>query len=149
MNCEFPTINSDLEKIKEYLTKYKNIAIIGASPNPTKDSHKVTKYMIEAGYNVFPIYPKEEYILGQKVYRSLEEIDKEVDIVVIFRKPAALVDIAKKVIARGDVKVFWAQLGIVNNEAAQMVKDAGIEVVQNRCIKIDHNYLFNQKKEED
>jgi len=142
MECEMPSVNSDPEKVKEYLTKYKNIAIVGASPNPQKDSNKVTKYMIDAGYNVFPIYPKEDEILGQKVYRTLAEIDKKVDIVVVFRKPAALLAIADAVINRGDVDLLWTQLGIVNNQAAQKVKDAGINVVQNLCIKIEHKKMI-------
>ena len=142
MQCEMPSVNSNKEEVKEYLEKYKNIAIVGASPNPQKDSNMVTKYMIDAGYNVFPIYPKEDIILGQKVYRSLSEIPHKVDIVVIFRKPAAVSAIADAVIARGDVDLMWTQLGIVNNEAAQKVKDAGINVVQNLCIKIEHKNLI-------
>jgi predicted CoA-binding protein len=71
MECEFPRVNSNEEAIKKYLTEYKNIAIVGASPNPEKDSHNVTKYMIEHGYNVFPIYPKGEDFLGHKYLRCI------------------------------------------------------------------------------
>jgi len=142
MQCEMPTVNSNPEEVKEILEKYKNIAIVGASPKPEKDSNMVTKYMIDAGYNVFPIYPKEDEILGQKVYRSLKEIPHKVDIVVVFRKPAAVAPVADAVIERGDVDVLWTQLGIVNNEAAQKAKDAGIKVVQNLCIKIEHKNLL-------
>jgi len=142
MECEMPSVNSNPQEVKEYLEKYKNIAIVGASPNPAKDSNKVTKYMIDAGYNVFPIYPKEDVILGQKVYRSLKEIPQKVDIVVVFRKPAAVSAVADAVIERGDVDLLWTQLGIVNNEAAQKVKDSGINVVQNLCIKIEHAKLI-------
>jgi len=137
-----PTVNSNPEEIKEILEKYKNIAIIGASPNPKKDSHIVTKYMIDAGYNVFPIYPKEDTILGQKVYRKLADIEDKVDIVVVFRKPEAVKAVAEAAIARGDVDVLWTQLGIVNNEAAKMAEENGIKVVQNLCIKIEHKRLF-------
>jgi len=98
--------------------------------------------MIDAGYNVFPIYPKEDEIYGQKVYRSLAEIDKKVDVVVVFRKPAAIMAVAEATIARGDVDLLWTQLGLVNNEAAQKAKDAGINVVQNLCIKIEHKNLI-------
>jgi len=143
MECEIPSVNSNPQEIKEYLQKYKNIAIVGASPNPAKDSHKVTKYMIDAGYNVFPIYPKEDEILGQKVYRSLKEIPQKVDIVVVFRKPEAVNAIADACIQRGDVNLLWTQLGIVNNEAAKKAKEHGIDVVQNLCIKVEHNRLFN------
>jgi len=142
MECEMPSVNSNPQEVKEYLEKYKNIAIVGASPNPAKDSNKVTKYMINAGYNVFPIYPKEDEILGRKVYRSLKEIPEKVDIVVVFRKPAAVSAVADAVIERGDVNLLWTQLGIVNNEAAQKVKDNGINVVQNLCIKIEHARLL-------
>jgi len=142
MECEMPSVNSNPQEVKEYLEKYKNIAIVGASPNPEKDSNRVTKYMINAGYNVFPIYPKEDEILGRKVYRSLKEIPEKVDIVVVFRKPAAVSAVADAVIERGDVDLLWTQLGIVNNEAAQKVKDNGINVVQNLCIKIEHARLL-------
>ena len=142
MECEIATVNSNPQEIKEYLEKYKNIAIVGASPNPAKDSHRVTKYMIEAGYNVFPIYPKEDTILGEKVYRSLKEIPHKVDIVVVFRKPNAVDAVADACIERGDVELLWTQLGIVNNSAAQKAKEHNIDVVQNLCIKIEHNRLF-------
>jgi len=142
MECEMPSVNSNPQEVKEYLQKYKNIAVIGASPNPAKDSNMVTKYLIDAGYNVFPIYPKENTIYGKKVYRKLADIEDKVDIVVVFRKPQALDAIADEVIKRGDVEVLWTQLGIVNNQAAQKVKEHGINVVQNLCIKIEHKRLL-------
>jgi len=88
-----------------------------------------------------PIYPKGEIILGEKVYKSLADIPFVVDMVDIFRKAAALDAIADACIARGDVKVFWAQKGIVNNEAAQKAQDAGMKVVQNQCSMVDHRNL--------
>ncbi len=144
MECEFPTINSNPEEMREYFDKCKTIAVIGASPNPQKDSHKVTAYLINQGYRVFPVYPKEDEILGQKVYRSLAEIDEPVDMVVVFRKPEACKPIAEACIKRGDVKVLWCQIGIVNNEAAQKAKEAGIDVVQNHCAMVEHRKLVNE-----
>ena len=88
-----------------------------------------------------PVYPKGDTILGEKVYNSLEEIPFAVDMVNIFRKPDALDAIADVCIKRGDVKVFWAQVGIVNNEAAQKAKDAGMKVVQSQCAMVDHRNL--------
>ncbi len=85
MECEFPRINSNEDEVKKYLEDTKTIAVVGASPNPKKDSHKVTKYLIEQGYKVFPIYPRGEEILGQKAYRSLKDIKESVDMVVVFR----------------------------------------------------------------
>jgi predicted CoA-binding protein len=138
MECEFPTINADTPKIREIFKTVKTIAVIGLSPNPEKDSHRVAKYLQEAGYKIIPVYPKEEEILGQKVYRSLAEIPETVDMVDIFRKPAAVAPVVDACIARGDVKVVWLQKGIVNNEAAQKAEEAGMTVVQNRCAMVDH-----------
>jgi len=142
MECEMPRVNSNTEEMKRYFEEAKTIAVIGASPDPSKASHRVAKYLKEAGYKMIPVYPKEETILGEKVYRSLEQIEEPVDMVVVFRKPAALDAIADAVIARGDVKTYWTQLGLVNNDAAQKVKDAGINVVQNYCAMVEHKELM-------
>ena len=142
MECEFPTVNSNPKEMREIFESVKTIAILGLSPNETKASHMVAKYLQNAGYKIIPVYPKEETILGEKVYRSLAEIPFEVDMVDIFRKPAAFDAVADACIARGDVKVFWGQLGLVNNAAAQKAKDAGMKVVQNHCTKIEHQALY-------
>ena len=142
MECEFPTVNSNMDEVKEIFESVKTIAVLGLSPNPEKDSHKVAAYLQQVGYKIVPVYPKEDEILGEKVYRSLKEIPFSVDMVDIFRKPDALVAIADACIERGDVKVFWAQKGIVNNEAAKKAKEAGMRVVQNQCAMVDHKNLF-------
>jgi len=141
MECEFPTVNSSSDEIRDIFNNTKTIAVLGLSPDPTKASHRVAKYLKEQGFTIVPVYPKEEEILGEKVYRSLEEIPFEVDMVDIFRKPKALINVASVVIARGDVKFFWAQKGIVNNEAAERVKKAGLIVVQNKCTMVEHSVL--------
>jgi predicted CoA-binding protein len=127
--------------MKQYLEKAKTIAVLGVSPDITKASHRVAKYLKEVGYKMIPIYPKGDLILGEKVYRSLAEIEESVDMVVIFRKPVALDAIADAVIARGDVKTYWTQLELINNKAAQRIKDAGINVVQNYCAMVEHKAL--------
>ena len=142
MECEMPLINSNPEEMKEIFENVKTIAILGLSPNENKASNMVAKYLQNAGYKIVPVYPKEETILGEKVYRSLAEIPFEVDMVDIFRKPAAFDAVADARIARGDIKVFWGQLGLVNNAAAQKAKEAGIKVVQNNCTKIEHAALM-------
>jgi len=141
MECEFPSVNSNKEEIKEIFDTVKTIAVLGLSPDETKDSHRVAKYLQEAGYTIVPVYPKEETILGEKVYRSLLEIPFNVDMVNIFRKPAALDPIADACIEKGNVKVFWAQKGIVNNAAAQKAEEAGMKVVQNHCSMVEHRHL--------
>ena len=142
MECELPRINSNAEEMKKYFEEAKTIAVIGASPDSSKASNHVAEYLRDVGYNMIPVYPKHDEILGQKVYRSLAEIEVPVDMVVIFRKPAALDAIADAVIARGDVKTYWTQLELINNDAAQRVRDAGINVVQNYCAMVEHKALF-------
>lgn len=137
MECEFPTVNSNNEEILEILDSVKTIAIVGLSPDETKASNMVGKFLQEKGYKIVPVYPKEETILGEKVYRSILEIPFEIDMVDIFRKPNVFDAVADACIERGDVKVFWGQLGLVNNEAAKKAEDAGMRVVQNHCPKIE------------
>lgn len=141
MECEFPTINSNKQEIKDIFDKVKTIAVVGLSPDESKASHRVAKYLQEQGFKIVPIYPKEDIILGEKVYRSLLEIPFEIDMVDIFRKANALDAVADACIKRGDVKVFWAQKEIVNNEAAAKAKEHGMIVVQNKCTMIEHRAL--------
>jgi len=141
MECEFPSVNSNKEQIKDIFDTVKTIAVLGLSPDETKDSNKVAKYLQAQGYKIVPVYPKEETILGETVYRSLLEIPFDVDMVNIFRKPAALDPIADACIEKGNVKVFWAQKGIVNNAAAKKAEDAGMQVVQNMCSMVEHRSL--------
>jgi predicted CoA-binding protein len=142
MECEMPLVNSNPEEMREIFESVKTIAILGLSPDESKASNMVAKYLQNAGYKIVPVYPKEDEILGEKVYRSLAEIPFKVDMVDIFRKPAAFDAIADACIARGDIDVFWGQLGLVNNEAAQKAKDAGMKVVQNYCTKLEHKALM-------
>jgi len=141
MECEFASVNSNKQEIEDIFKSVKTIAILGLSPNEEKASHRVAKYLQSVGYKIIPVYPKEETILGEKVYRSLAEIPFNIDMVDIFRKPKALDAVADACIARGDVKVFWAQKEIVNNAAAQKAKDAGMMAVQNMCTMIEHKNL--------
>ena len=141
MECEFPSVNANKQEIQEIFNSVKTIAILGLSPDETKASHRVAKYLKEVGYKIVPVYPKEDMILGEKVYRSLAEIPFPVDMVDVFRKPKALDAVADACIARGDVKVFWAQKEIVNNAAAQKAKDAGMIAVQNMCTMVEHKNL--------
>jgi uncharacterized protein len=143
MECEFPSVNSNHQEIQEIFNTVKTIAVLGLSPDESKDSHRVAKYLQEQGFTIVPVYPKEDTILGEKVYRSLAEIPFDVDMVDIFRKPKALDAVADACIEKGNVKVFWAQKGIVNNAAAQKAKDAGMKVVQNMCSMVEHRALSN------
>ena len=142
MECPMPTVNTNDDKIlKQIFEECKSIAIIGLSPDESKPSNRVAKYLQSVGYKIIPVYPKEDFILGEKVYRSLEEIEEKVDMVDMFRKALfadELVEIAHK---RGDVKQFWIQLGLVNNEAFKKATQYGMVAVQNKCTKIEHERL--------
>ena len=142
MDCEFPTVNSKSEEIIEIFKNTKTIAIAGLSPDASKASNMVAVYLQNAGFKIVPVYPKEDTILGEKVYRNISEIPFKIDMVDIFRKPDAIAEIIDEAIARGDVDTVWTQLGLVNNEAAALAKEAGLKVVQNKCTKIEHRNLF-------
>ncbi|MDD2896868.1 MAG: CoA-binding protein [Aliarcobacter sp.] len=142
MECEFPTVNSKSEEIIEIFKNTKTIAIAGLSPDSSKASNMVAVYLQNAGFKVVPVYPKEDTILGEKVYRTISEIPFKIDMVDIFRKPDAIAEIIDEAIKRGDVDTVWTQLGLVNNEAAAKAKEAGLKVVQNKCTKIEHRNLF-------
>jgi hypothetical protein len=143
MECEFPTVNANDDQMKEILENVKTIAVLGLSPDESKDSNRVARYLQSKGYKIIPVYPKDDVeILGEKVYTSLADVPNGVDMINIFRKPNALDAIADAAIARGDVKVFWSQKGIVNNAAAQKAEDAGMKVVQNHCSMVEHSKLI-------
>ncbi len=143
MQCEFPTVNEKNDRIIKILKEVKTIAIIGLSPKTEKDSYKVARYMQSVGYKIIPIYPKEDKILGEKVYRSLSDIKERVDLVDMFRKPAIADQLVDEIKKRDDVKVLWLQQGIVNNEAAKKAKNLGLSVIQNKCIMIEHKINFS------
>jgi hypothetical protein len=130
---------SDSE-IKQILSM-KNVAVVGMSKHPSKDAHHVPKYLIENGYNVIPVNPTAEEILGRKCYKTLLDVPDKIDIVDIFRPSEHVPPIVKDAITKG-VKVVWMQLGISNNESAQEASKHGIKVVYNRCMLIEHARLF-------
>jgi predicted CoA-binding protein len=127
------------------LTTYKTIAMVGLSSNPMRPSHFAAIYMLAEGYDVIPVNPRYagQTILGQPVYASLDDIpaDRKIEIVDVFRKASDVPPIAEQAIARG-ASVLWMQLGVVNAEAARTAGDAGLEVVMDRCVKIEHARFF-------
>ena len=124
--------------IKEILSSVKTIAMVGASPDKTKFSYGVLRVLSETGYDIIPINPRPglEDIRGLKVYPSLAEVDRQIDMVDVFRKPEDLPDVARQAIEVG-AKVLWGQIGVINHEAARLAEDAGMKVVMNRCPKIE------------
>ncbi len=127
-------------KIKDILANANTIAILGLSPKPERDSNMVARYLKDQGYTIIPVRPAQDEILGEKAYASLDDIKEPVDIVDVFRNPAQIVPHAHEAI-RLKPKVFWMQQNIENHEAAELLTAAGIDVVMDRCIKVDHGRL--------
>ena len=130
-------------QIKEFY-QLKNIAVVGVSKNDEKPSHQVSKYLIEHGYNIIPVNPTLTEVLGRKAYPSITDIPDKIDIVDVFRRsediPAVLDDALKR--KKDEIKVFWMQSGIYNEEAERKAKENGIDVVYNRCMMEEHRRLF-------
>jgi len=129
--------NPSLEELGAILKKAKRIAIVGLSNNPERTSYQIAKAMQEAGYEIIPVNPTIDEVLGVKAVKSLKEIKDHVDIVDIFRRSEYLPDLAKEFMEI-DADVFWAQQGIVNEEAYQFLKEHGRTVVMDLCIKVIH-----------
>jgi len=132
-----------MSNIKEILSKYKSIAMIGVSNDPTKASTIVMKYMQKYGFKVYPVNPsaKGQKILGEEVFAKLTEINKPVDIVDVFRPSKEALDIAKDTVSIG-AKVLWLQLGIKSEEARKIVEKDNIEYVDDRCTKMEYQKHF-------
>jgi len=131
-------MSSEEDLIKEILTNYKNIATIGFSKDPTKPSHQVPKFLISKGYNVIPVNPTVDEVLGRRSYKSILEVPDKVEVVEVFRPssevPKIVDEVLERVKQKGDVKVIWLQEGIRNNEAAEKARKAGLIVIQDRCM---------------
>lgn len=141
MECEISNIVIKNEVIEKIFKSTKTIAIVGLSSNPQKDSHRVGKYLKEAGFTIIPIYPKEDEILGCKVYRSLEEVPQKIDMVNMFRRGSFAKNVFESIQKRDDVKSLWLQKGIVNNEVGELCKENGIDFVQDRCTMVEYKKI--------
>ena len=129
-------MQSNDNNIGQILSAAKNIAVVGLSPDESKPSNEVAKFLIERGFNVFPIYPKFDEILGRRVYRNLTQIHEDIDIAVMFRQGEFASELVKDAVKKG-VKTLWLQLGITNDAAGAIARENGINFVQDKCIKIE------------
>jgi len=116
---------------------YRRIAMVGLSANPFRPSHFAAIYMLSKGYDIIPVNPRETRILGRPCYASVRDAPGPIEIVDIFREPSAVPEVVEDAIAVG-AKVVWMQLGIIHEEAAERARQAGLEVVMDRCVKIEH-----------
>ncbi|CAG9613309.1 putative protein YccU [Bacillus rhizoplanae] len=133
MTIENPT----RAEIGEILKNSKTIAVVGLSDNPDRTSYMVSKAMQDAGYRIIPVNPKVSEVLGEKAVKSLAEIKEHVDIVNVFRRSEFLMDVAKE-FAKIEADIFWAQLGIQDEETYRFLKEKGYTVIMDRCIKVEH-----------
>ncbi|MFT0800987.1 CoA-binding protein [Bacillus swezeyi] len=129
--------NPSKQEIKNILENSKRIAVVGLSDNPERTSYMVSKAMQEAGYEIIPVNPAIAEALGVKAVASLKDIEGHVDIVNVFRRSEHLLDVAKEFLDI-DADVFWAQQGLVNEEAYRLLHEKGFTVVMDLCIKVAH-----------
>ena len=131
----------DSDKIRRILRSSRTIAVVGLSAQWHRPSYFAAKYMQEHGYRVIPVNPMYNAVLGEKCYKTLREIPEPVDVVDCFRKSAEIPAIAEEAIAIG-ARVLWMQLGVENPLSRRIAESAGLEVIENRCVKIEHGRFF-------
>ena len=128
------------KEIEKILKNSNRVAVVGLSPKTSRDSNKVARYLLEAGYDVIPINPGQQQILERTCYKTLEDIPFSVDVANLFINPARVPPVVEQCIRMG-IKIIWMQLGVVHNDAASKARAAGIEVVMDRCIMREHQNL--------
>ena len=135
------TDDTDIRTLRRILHDYKRVAMVGLSADWYRPSNFAAKYLLDRDFEVIPVNPKYDEILGQKCYPDLKSIPTPIDIVDLFQRPDRVPPFVDQAIEI-DAKVVWMQLGIVNEEAAQKARDAGLEVVMDRCMKIEYARLY-------
>jgi uncharacterized protein len=132
------------DPITDILKTYQTIAVVGLTSNPMRPSYGVAQYMQSAGYRIIPVNPNETEVLGEKSHARLEDVPEKIEIVDIFRPPEDVPPVVESAIFVG-AKVVWMQLGIENEVAAEKARDAGLTVVQDACMLIEHRKRFPRK----
>jgi predicted CoA-binding protein len=128
-------------QIQGILERSKTIAVVGLSPDEARDSHQVAAYMQRHGYRVIPVNPNVKTVLGERAYASLREVPEPIDLIDVFRRPEFVPAIVEDTIAV-QAPVLWLQLGVVHEAAARRAQQAGIAVVMDRCLMVEHRRLF-------
>jgi predicted CoA-binding protein len=133
-------VNPDEARLRSLLENAGRIAVVGLSPKPHRDSNRIGRYLLEHGYAVIPVYPREDTILGQRVYRRVQDIPGEIDIVDVFRRSEELAGVTDDALT-ARAKALWFQLDCIDEESAARAAAAGLLVVMDRCIMVDHARL--------
>jgi len=134
-------MDEDINTLRRILKQNRTIAMVGLSANWWRPSYFAAKYLQERGYQIIPVNPQYKEVLGEKCYPTLRDVPVAIDVVDCFRKSEEIPALAEEAVAIG-AKVLWLQLGVINHEAAARARQAGLEVVMDRCMKIEHGRLF-------
>lgn len=132
----------DDQRLKQWLTDAKTIAVVGVSANPNKTANQIADYLLLQGYTVIPVNPTLETWNGRKVYPTVESIPGRVDIVDVFRRNEYLAGVAEDAVRHGDVGLIFNQLGLTSPDAERIARDAGLDYIENRCIYVEHARLL-------
>lgn len=132
----------DDQLLKQLLSEAKTIAVVGVSDNPNKTANQIAEYLLRVGYTVIPVNPMLEEWNGRKAYPSVESIPGRIDIVDVFRRSEFLAGVAEDAVRHGDVGLVFNQLGLSSAEAEQIVRDAGLDYIENRCLYVEHARLL-------
>ena len=136
-------LEPDEAALRSLLESIRRIAVVGLSPKPHRDSHRVASYLQDRGYEIVPVYPREETILGAKVYRRVQDIPGVVDLVDVFRRSEELPHVVEEALA-ARAPAIWFQLDCVHRDAANRAAAAGMTVVMDRCLMVDHARLLGR-----
>jgi predicted CoA-binding protein len=139
-----PFANPDDDELRGLLERVRRIAVVGLSPKPYRDSHRVARYLLERGYEILPVYPREDEILGQRVYRRVQDIEAPVDLVDVFRRSTELRAVIDDALA-ARAGALWLQLGCIDEPGAVRAQAAGVTVVMDRCLMVDHARLLGRQ----
>ena len=140
------SVNASADTVLELLQKYQTIAVVGLSSNPMRPSFAVTEYMQAAGYRIIPVNPNETEVLGEKSYARLEDVPEKIEIVNVFRRAEEVPPVVESAIRVG-AKVIWMQLGIENEEGAEKARSAGLVVIEDACILLEHRRRAREVKQ--
>lgn len=130
-----------IAELRRILKTCRTVAVVGVSADWFRPSHFVAQYLLTHGYRMIPVNPRYDEVLGQRCWPTLEAVPEPIDLVDVFRKTADVPPMARSAVAIG-AKCLWQQIGVVNHEAAALARDAGLDTVMDRCVKIEHARLF-------
>jgi hypothetical protein len=134
----------DPEVVRRIVTTARTVAVVGASPDPGRPSHGVARYLHAAGLRIFPVNPSIETLFGLPAYPALADLPEPVDVVDVFRRPEYAIDIATEAVRIG-AGSLWLQLGVINEQAARIAADGGLDVVMDRCLAVEHRRLVTSR----